>query len=181
MLFHLLMFTVSTILSTTNPSGFYQLELDKVDGSTFEFQSLKGKVVLVVNTASGCGFAPQYGELQKLYNEYHASGLEILAFPSADFGGQEPLSNKQILVSCSSDYGVSFPVFAKSKVRGHGANPVFIWLSSPDAGRVTFSKPIWNFQKFLINKEGKLVKVYLPFVSPSSARLKKAIAELLRQ
>lgn len=175
------MLSIFSFHTTLDQSTFHQLSFLNTDGSVYEFGNLKGKVVLVVNTASGCGFAPQFNQLQTLYQKYHQAGLEILAFPSDNFGGQEPLNNNEILQHCSRNYGVSFPVFEKSNVIGKGANPVFTWLNSPANKKPLFSKPIWNFQKFLIDKQGKLVKIYLPFVSPSSSRFEKAIVELLGQ
>ncbi|MEY4110585.1 MAG: glutathione peroxidase [Bacteroidota bacterium] len=179
MILRIFMLLFSSAIPHLHQTNFYNLTFSKADGSEFVFSSLKGKVVLIVNTASGCGFSPQYRDLQKLYEKYNSLGFEILAFPSDDFGGQEPLNNKQILTSCSADYGVSFPIFSKSNVKGKNANPVFAWLNSPTAGKAAFSKPYWNFQKFLIDKNGKLVKSFLPFVSPSSKKLDSVISELL--
>ncbi len=174
---------LSLFALSANPvaTDFHSLHFSSADGSDFDFQNLRGKAVLIVNTASGCGFAPQYDDLQKLYEKYQSRGLVILAFPSNDFGGQEPLDNQQITGSCRLNYGVTFPVLSKSHVKGKDANPVFKWLSAPETGGGIFRKPIWNFQKFLINKKGKLVKVYLPFFSPSSPKLSAKIEEILAE
>lgn len=175
------MLTLLSFHPLDDVNTIYDLSFPQSDGTPYDFGNLRGKVVLVANTASSCGFSPQYRELQSLYEKYQEAGLEILAFPSSDFGGQEPLNNKQILQTCSLNFGVSFPIFEKSRIKGKNANPIFLWLKSKSSGKNFFKQPVWNFQKFLINKKGKLVKVYLPFISPSSEKIKHDVEKLLNE
>ena len=137
-------------------------------------EKYRGKVVLVVNTASKCGFTPQYDGLEALYSEYRDRGLVVLGFPSNDFGGQEPGSEKQVQEFCRLTYGVKFPMFAKTSVRKGKADPLFRGLAET-AGRY----PKWNFHKYLIGRDGQLVDDYLSFTSPQSETIVGAIEELL--
>jgi glutathione peroxidase len=140
---------------------FAQLQDDE-PRSLCEFQ---GKVVLVVNTASFCGFTQQYEGLEALYRNYKDQGLVVLGFPSNDFGNQEPGSNQQIAEFCSNTFSIRFPMFAKTKVRGPGANPLFAELAR------LAEAPGWNFHKYLIGRDGRLVSSYSSAVSPNSRRL----------
>ena len=140
---------------------FAQLQDDE-PRSLCEFQ---GKVVLVVNTASFCGFTQQYEGLEALYRNYKDQGLVVLGFPSNDFGNQEPGSNQQIAEFCSNTFSIRFPMFAKKKVRGPGANPLFAELAR------LAEAPGWNFHKYLIGRDGRLVSSYSSAVSPNSRRL----------
>lgn len=136
----------------------------------------KGKVILLVNTASQCGFTKQYAELEKLYQTYQAQGLVIIGIPSNDFGKQEPGTNEKIATFCQTHYGVSFPLAQKSVVKGINAHPFYLW-----AGRVLGfgSAPKWNFHKYLIDKEGCLVDYFYSMTSPQSPRLVRAVERLL--
>ena len=134
----------------------------------------RGKVLLVVNTASECGFTPQYEGLEKLYRRYRDRGLVVLGFPANDFGGQEPGSNKQIAEFCQVNYGVSFPVFAKSSVVGVNANPVFRELAA-----TTGSAPRWNFHKYLVDRSGMPVAAFATRVEPLDPKLTREIERLL--
>lgn len=157
---------------------FYQLSADTAAGKTLNFDQYKGKVVLVVNTASKCGLAPQYAGLEELHKKYAAAGLVVLGFPSDQFAGQEPLSDAQMEESCLVNHGVSFTLMKKSDVNGSNANAVFSFLKTALPG--TFGKSIkWNFTKFLIDKSGKPVKRYAPITKPKA--LEKHIQELLSQ
>jgi glutathione peroxidase len=138
--------------------------------SLCEFQ---GKVVLVVNTASYCGFTQQYEGLETLYRNYKDQGLVVLGFPSNDFGNQEPGSNQQIAEFCSNTFSVRFPMFAKTKVKGPGANPLFTELAR------LAEAPGWNFHKYLIGRDGKLVSSYSSAVSPDSRRLRRDLQAAL--
>jgi glutathione peroxidase len=140
---------------------FAQLQDDE-PRSLCEFQ---GKVVLVVNTASFCGFTQQYEGLEALYRNYKDQGLVVLGFPSNDFGNQEPGSNQQIAEFCSNTFSIRFPMFAKTKVRGPGANPLFAELAR------LAEAPGWNFHKYVIGRDGRLVSSYSSAVSPNSRRL----------
>lgn len=148
---------------------FAQLQDDE-PRSLCEFQ---GKVVLVVNTASFCGFTQQYEGLEALYRNYKDQGLVVLGFPSNDFGNQEPGSNQQIAEFCSNTFSIRFPMFAKTKVRGPGANPLFAELAR------LAEAPGWNFHKYLIGRDGRLVSSYSSAVSPNSRRLRSDLQAAL--
>lgn len=134
----------------------------------------EGKVLLVVNTASECGYTPQYEGLEKLYRRYKDKGLVVLGFPSNDFGGQEPGSNKEIAKFCEVNYGVSFPMFAKTSVARGSVNPLYQRLTA-----ASNSPPRWNFHKYLIDRTGQRVVAYPSVVEPDDARLVKEIERLL--
>ncbi len=134
----------------------------------------KGKVVMVVNTASYCGFTPQYESLERVYSQYKNRGLVILGFPSNDFGHQEPGSNQEIAEFCSKTYGVKFPMFGKSDVIGRQANPLFKYLT-----QITKDAPSWNFHKYLIDKKGKVVASYASDTDPESPEFTKQVNSLL--
>jgi len=134
----------------------------------------RGQVVLVVNTASYCGFTPQYEGLERLYAQYAARGFTILGFPSGDFGNQEKASNKEIAEFCFNTYGVKFPMFARSSVKGDSANPLFAALT-----RDTGQAPRWNFHKYLIDRQGKVVASFPSQVEPLDKRLTSQIESLL--
>ena len=134
----------------------------------------KGNVLLVVNTASFCGFTKQYKGLEDLYKKYQDRGLVVLGFPSNDFGNQEPGSNKEIADFCENTYGVKFPMFAKSKVKGPNANTLFLNLAKKS------EQPRWNFHKYLIDKNGDFIRSYSSFTSPTSRKLIIDIEKLLK-
>lgn len=125
----------------------------------------KGNVVLIVNTASECGFTPQYEGLQNLYEKYHDQGFEILGFPCNQFGKQEPGANEEIESFCQKNYGVTFPMFAKVDVKGEGAHPLFKYLTDEASGMLT-DQIKWNFTKFLVNREGQVIDRYAPQTKP---------------
>jgi glutathione peroxidase len=133
-----------------------------------------GKVVLVVNTASQCGYTPQYQGLERLWNKYKDRGLVILGFPANDFGGQEPGSNKEIAAFCEINYGVSFPMFAKTTVTGSAANPLFVRLAQASG-----SAPRWNFHKYLVDRTGERVAAFPSRVAPDDPKLVAEIERLL--
>jgi glutathione peroxidase len=144
------------------------------DDSPQNLCQYKGKVVLAVNTASYCGFTPQYEGLEKLHERYAARGLVILGFPSGDFGNQEKANNKEIAEFCFNTYGVKFPMFAKTSVRGEKANPFFAALAG-----ATGQPPKWNFHKYLIDRQGRVVKSFPSQVEPLDARLTREIEAAL--
>lgn len=146
-------------------------------GNDVDLSQYRGKVVLVVNTASQCGFTPQYKELQELHQKYHDKGLVILAFPCNQFGGQEPGSDNDIQQFCELNYGVSFPVMAKIQVNGPDASPLFEHLKDSARGLMKTRAIKWNFTKFLVNKDGDVVKRYAPRTKP--AAIANTIEELL--
>lgn len=147
------------------------------NGETIDLSDKQGKVLLIVNTASKCGFTPQYAGLEQLWKKYGERGLEILAFPCNQFGGQEPGSADEIAEFCQVNYGLSFPVMAKIEVNGDGATPLYDWLKSEAPGVLGSKRIKWNFTKFLVDRGGQVVKRYAPTDKPAS--LEKDIEALL--
>ncbi len=145
--------------------SIYDLQAEAIDGSKIDFASFKGQKLLIVNTASKCGFTPQYAGLQKLHEEY-GDKITVLGFPSNNFFRQEPGTNEKIASFCERKYGVSFQMFAKTDVKGKNQHPVYKWLSSKEKNGWNDSSPSWNFCKYLVNEEGKLVKFYKARVKP---------------
>ncbi len=150
--------------------AIYDFEVEKADGTTMSMREYQGKVLLIVNTASKCGFTPQYEGLQKLYELYRDRGFEVLAFPCNQFGNQEPGSNEEIQTFCSTTYRVTFPVFAKVDVNGSNAHPLFEYLKKEAKGALGSEAIKWNFTKFLVDRDGRVVKRYAPQTSPESIR-----------
>ena len=156
--------------------SFYDYSAKNIDGKEIKMVQYKGKVVLVVNTASKCGFTPQLKELEDLYKEYRDKGLEILGFPCNQFLNQEPGNSKEVKNFCEINYGVTFNMFEKIDVNGRNTHPIYKYLKEQEKGLVT--KDIkWNFTKFLIDKEGNVVKRYSPITSP--LRIKDDIEKIL--
>ena len=152
-------------------SNFYALDADALDGGNVPLSKYRGKVALVVNVASECGFTPQYAGLEKLWGEYVEKGLVVLGFPSNEFGSQEPGSAADIRAFCTKNYGVTFPMFAKVNVKiGTSQSPVYHYLTSA-AGK----EPNWNFCKYLVGKDGRVLKFWQSKVAPESAELRGAI------
>ncbi len=147
--------------------NFYQFSAKLLQGNEISMDSYEGKVVLVVNTASKCGFTPQYEGLEKLYRQYKEKGLVVLGFPCNQFGGQEPGSEKEIAEGCLIRYDVSFPVFSKIEVNGDNAHPLYKYLKNRLPG-LFGTKIRWNFAKFLIDSHGTPVKRYSPATKPES-------------
>lgn len=163
-----------------NPKSFFDLNATSIDGQNINFSNYKGKVVLVTNTASGCGYTPQYKNLQAVNSKYAGKGFVVLGFPSNDFGGQEPGTNKEIKKFCELNYKVDFQLFTKLPVSGEKIQPVFQWLIENSPKDMT--GPIaWNFEKFLISKDGKLIKRYRSAVSPESSDVIVAIESELKR
>jgi len=157
---------------------FYSMEAVSLQGKVIPMESFRGKVVLAVNTASKCGFTPQYAGLEQLYRKHKDRGLVVLGFPSNQFAGQEPGGRSEIEQTCYINYGVSFPVFEKIKVNGRDTHPVFAYLKEALPG--TLGKRIpWNFTKFLIDRSGKPVKRYAPKTKPED--LEEDIIRLLEE
>lgn len=159
--------------------SIHQFKAKLLNGLEKNLSIYKDKVLLVVNIASGCGFAPQLKELQELREELKDKGFEVLAFPSNDFGRQEPLEGEQISEFCQVNYGVEFPVFEKIMVRGSQAHPIYQFLSDRKLNGHLTSTPRWNFHKYLINKQGEVVDYFFPFTKPMSSKVKKKIQRLL--
>jgi glutathione peroxidase len=143
----------------------YQYDVKQIDGENLPINHFEGEVLLIVNTASKCGFTPQYKELQQLYKTYHEQGFEVLAFPSNQFLNQEPGSEEEIKQFCELNFGVTFPIFSKIDVKGPNAHPLFTYLTKNAPGILGTSIK-WNFTKFLVNRSGHVVKRYPPNLSP---------------
>ena len=146
-----------------------------IDGETVDLEDYEGNVVLVVNTASQCGLTPQYAGLQELYTKYKEKGFVVLGFPCNQFGSQEPGSEAEIKQFCSTKYNVTFPMFSKVDVNGEDAAPIYKYLTSKDAQPAGQGEISWNFEKFLIDREGNLVNRFAPRTRPDDAELVKAI------
>lgn len=142
-----------------------------IDGEIFDFSTLKGKKVLIVNTASECALTPQFKKLQELYEEYGGDDFEIIGFPSNDFGKQDPGDNEQIYEFCTIKYGVSFPMMAKISIKDENTHPVYKWLTSSIENGTLDAKVTWNFQKFMIDEDGSVVDFVSPFKGPKNRRI----------
>lgn len=158
-----------------NPAmTFHDLQAQDLQGQTILFSQFRGKKVLVVNTASECGFTPQLAELQQVQDRFR-DRLVVVGIPTNDFAGQEPLGNNEIGAFCSRNYGVNFLILAKGTTRGSGQDPVFRWLTSKSLNGVSSSRVWWNFQKYLVDEQGQLIDWYLPTTSPMASRLIRKI------
>lgn len=163
---------LAMVLGTVNAqTGFYNLKAKDIDGQEFDFSALKGKKVMIVNTASKCGFTPQYEQLQELYEKYGDKDFVVLGFPANNFMGQEPGTLEEIKEFCSVKFGVTFPIMEKISVKGKDIHPVYQWLTEKEKNGVEDSKVKWNFQKYLINEKGELEKVYYSRTSPTDPQI----------
>jgi glutathione peroxidase len=156
--------------------SIYDIEVENIEQERFTLQKYRGKVLLIVNVASRCGFTPQYAELEELHEKYASKGLSILAFPCNQFSSQEPGGSEEIKSFCSLNYGVKFELFGKIEVNGADAHPLFAYLKK-EAGGFFGDSIKWNFTKFLVNREGEVVKRYAPMTKPSA--IESDIVELL--
>lgn len=138
----------------------------RIDGAPVSFADLQGRVLLIVNTASACGFTPQFAGLEKLHQQYAGQGLEVIGFPCNQFGAQDPGSNSEIGAFCQKNYGVSFTMMEKVNVNGADAHPLYQWLKSQAPGLLGTEGIKWNFTKFLVGKEGQVIKRYAPQDAP---------------
>ncbi len=159
-------------------SGIYAIPLQTIDSKKSDLSTLKGKVLLVVNTASQCGYTPQYKGLEETYQKYKAQGLEVVGFPSNDFGGQEPGSNGDIKKFCELKYKTTFAMFEKNPVTGDQKQPLYRWINSQ---RGFESEVSWNFEKFLINRQGQVVQRFASRVKPTDSELTQAIEAELKK
>jgi glutathione peroxidase len=151
--------------------SFYDYTVEDIEGNTFDLSQLKGKKVMVVNVASKCGLTPQYRELQAIYDEYGQDDFVIIGFPANNFLSQEPGSNEEIASFCEKNYGVTFPMMAKISVKGKDMHPLYQFLTTKEQNGVSDSEVSWNFQKYLINEKGELVKVISPRTKPNDAEI----------
>lgn len=151
-------------------NGVYAFSANGINGKPIALESFKGKVLLIVNTASRCGFTPQYQDLENLYQSFKEHGFVVLGFPCNQFGQQEPEENPAIAAFCKLNYGVSFPMFEKIDVNGKQAHPLFQYLKTQAPGVLGTKAIKWNFTKFLVGTDGKVIKRYPPITSPASIR-----------
>ncbi|MEP6750729.1 MAG: glutathione peroxidase, partial [Bacteroidota bacterium] len=167
--------TVMSNATIVPPMPFYSLKAILNDGSVFNMESLKGKKVMLVNTASACGYTPQYDQLQKLYSKYN-SQLVVIGFPANDFKEQEKGTNEEIASFCKKNFGVTFPLIQKSVViKSPDQNIIFQWLTDPAKNGWNSQQPTWNFSKYLVNEQGMLINYFGPAVQPMDDEILKAI------
>jgi glutathione peroxidase len=159
---------------TSTKGSIYDIELKSIDGTPTTLEKYKGKKLLIVNVASKCGFTPQYNDLQKLYEEY-GEDVVILGFPADNFGGQEPGTNEEIVTFCKTSFGVSFPMFEKSSVKGDDMNALYKWLTTKSLNGWNEKSPTWNFCKYVINEEGELTNFFESGIKPFDDELLAAI------
>jgi glutathione peroxidase len=163
------------------PTSVLDFHVKDIEGKDVDLASYKGKVLLIVNTASQCGLTPQYKDLEALYEKYKDQGFAILAFPANEFGKQEPGSNEEIKEFCSTKYKVSFPLFSKIVVKGKGIDPLFDFLTSDETNPKFAGEIKWNFNKFLVNRKGEVIARFEPREKPNTeaaiSTLEKALAE----
>jgi len=162
-------------------NSIHQFSVKKADGALVSLKEYAGKVLLIVNTASKCGFTPQLESLEELYKEYKDKGLEILAFPSNDFANQEPLDGKALQEFCVLNYNAHYPIFDKIHVKGGKTHELYQFLSDKNKNGNVASVPKWNFHKYLVNKKGEVVKYYYSTTNPTAKRVKKSIEQLLNE
>jgi glutathione peroxidase len=160
-------------------NSIHQFTVQDVSGKEVSLADYKGKALLIVNTASQCGFTPQLDDMEKLYEEFKEEGFEVLAFPSNDFAGQEPLDGEAIQQFCMTKYNAQYPIFEKMVVKGDDASPLYKFLSDKKLNGKVSSKPKWNFHKYLVDKEGKVVDYYYSITNPTSSKIKKSIKKIL--
>ncbi len=171
-----LVLTMNNLLAQTqSPKSFYDFKTTTIDGKEFKFDQLKGKKVLVVNTASKCGHTPQYADLEKLYEKYKGQNFVIIGFPANNFMGQEPGTNKEISEFCTKNYGVTFQMMSKISVKGSDMDAIYQWLTQKAQNGVGDAPVKWNFQKFMIDENGKWVDFVAPGDSPFSDKIVKWI------
>jgi glutathione peroxidase len=159
-------------------SSIYDFEAKQMDGRTVPLSKYRGQVLLIVNTASACGFTPQFAGLEKLHESYGSKGLIVLGFPCNQFGAQDPGSNDEIAQFCQLNYGVSFPMMAKIDVNGPSADPLYQWLTKEARGVLGSASIKWNFTKFLVGKDGRVIRRFAPSDAPESLTkdIEKALA-----
>ncbi len=159
--------------------SIHQFTVKNIKGEDVKLQDYEGKVLLIVNTASKCGFTPQLEDMEALYKSYRDKGLEVLAFPSNDFMDQEPLEGEEIEHFCMVNYNATYPIFEKSHVTGKNASELFQFLSQKEKNGKFNAKPKWNFQKYLVDQSGKVVNFFYSFTKPNSNKVRKEIDALL--
>ena len=161
-------------------SNVYEFAMNSIEGKPMPLADFKGKVLLLVNVASYCGYTPQYQGLEALYEKYKAQGLVVVGFPANNFGGQEPGTDAQIKDFCERTYHVKFPMAAKVSVKGSDKTPIYQFLTSPSANPATAGEIQWNFTKFLVHRNGKVIQRFEPAVEPDSHEVVAAIEKALK-
>ena len=162
---------ISLIMIQAQTNSIHQFKVKDINGEMFDMSSLKGKKVLVVNVASKCGLTPQYEQLQELYGEYKDTGFTIIGFPANNFANQEPGSRSEIMEFCTKNYGVTFQMMDKVSTKGDDQSPIYQWLTKKSKNGVLDSEVSWNFQKYMIDEDGKLVGFVAPKESPMSDKI----------
>ena len=165
---------------TKAPSSIYDFEMKNIDGKPVKLSQYKGKVLLVVNVASKCGYTPQYEGLQKVYTKYHGQGFEILGFPANNFMGQEPGTDEEIKTFCSLKYNVTFPMFSKISVKGDDIHPLYKFLTDKQTDPEFGGDISWNFNKFLVGRDGKIIARFTSKDTPESDKVVQAIEGALK-
>ena len=163
------------------PASVLDFQVQDIDGKNVDLSKYKGDVLLIVNTASKCGYTPQYEGLEKVYEKFKGQGFEVLAFPANEFGFQEPGDNAEIKSFCSSNYHVTFPLFSKIVVKGQGIHPLYQFLTGPETDPKHAGPIQWNFNKFLVNRKGEIVARFPSGDKPESAKVTKAIETALAE
>lgn len=163
--------------TSLNLKSIYSYKVTDINGNEFDFATLKGKKIMVVNTASKCGLTPQYQQLEELHQEFKDSNFVIVGFPANNFMEQEPGSNEEIAEFCQKNYGVTFLMMSKISVKGDDMHDIYKFLTQKELNRVESSEVKWNFQKYLLNEEGNLVKIVGPRTLPTDPEIKKWISE----
>lgn len=163
-----------TMTIDTAKTSFFQFTLNSLSGEPVDFEQFRGKKIIVLNVASNCGFTPQYADWQKFY-EAHKESVAVLGFPSNDFAGQEPGTEAEIAAFCKKKFGVTFPMFEKSRVRDKGKSPLYQWLSDPAQNGWNAQAPTWNFCKYIIDENGDLTHFFTAKVTPDDPDFLKAI------
>lgn len=161
-------------------ASIYNFTVKDIDGKEVKLEQYKGKVLLIVNVASRCGYTPQYAGLQKLYSQYKDKGFVILGFPANNFGGQEPGTEEQIKEFCTTTYGVTFPMFSKISVKGQDIHPLYKYLTTGEANPDVAGEITWNFNKFLVDPSGKVIARFASADKPESEKVVNAIRQALK-
>lgn len=175
--FYLFAFMVITVMGASQNNTLHDFKVTDITGSEFDLATLEGKKVMVVNTASECGLTPQYEGLEALYKKYKDQNFVIVGFPANNFMNQEPGTDKEIAAFCEKNYGVTFPMMSKISVKGDDQHELYAWLTQKTLNGVKDSKVKWNFQKYLINPDGTLAKVFSPRTKPQSEEIIQWIDE----
>lgn len=175
-----IIFIISILILSVVVNGqetIYDFTVEDIDGNEFALSQFEGNKVMIVNVASKCGLTPQYEALEQVYETYKDSNFVIIAFPANNFKKQEPGTNEEIKEFCSINYGLTFPIMSKISVKGDDIHPLYKWLTTKELNTVSNSNVKWNFQKYLINEEGKIDHVINPWVKPDNKKILKWIVE----